>query len=70
MSPIERAVAVAGGQTSLANAIGVSPSFVNQWMAGARPIPATRCLAIEKATGGEVTRCELRPDVFGEATAA
>lgn len=70
MSPIEKAVVEAGGQTSLANAIGVSPSFVNQWLTGARPVPATRCRAIEDATGGKITRAELRPDVFGEATAA
>lgn len=28
--------------------------------------PANRCLAIEAATNGAVTRYELRPDVYGE----
>ena len=67
MQAIEKAVAAAGGQTSLANAIGVSPSFVNQWVNGSRPVPATRCRAIERAAGGKVTCAELRPDVFDES---
>lgn len=29
--------------------------------------PAHHCLAIEEATGGKVTRYQLRPDVFGPA---
>lgn len=69
MSAIERAVAAVGGQTNLAAAIGVTPSFVNQWVAGVRPVPATRCRAIEDATNGQVTCAELRPDVFGESAA-
>lgn len=27
-------------------------------------IPAERCLAIERATGGQVTRADLRPDDY------
>lgn len=69
MSPIERAVDAVGGQSRLAELLGVSASFVSQWVAGARPIPATRCRAIEEATGGVVSRSDLRPDVFGEAAA-
>jgi DNA-binding transcriptional regulator YdaS (Cro superfamily) len=37
--------------------------LISQWRNGIRPIPAERCPAIERATGG-VVRCEdLRPDV-------
>jgi len=70
MEAIEKAVEIVGGQTNLANAIGVSPSFVNQWLSGQRPVPATRCRGIELATGGRVTCANLRPDVFGESSAA
>ncbi|MBR0568383.1 helix-turn-helix domain-containing protein [Azoarcus sp. L1K30] len=50
-------------QAKLAKAIGVPPVLVHQWAHGKRPVPAERCPAIEKETGGEV-RCEdLRPDV-------
>jgi len=69
MSPIEKAVEILGGQTKLARAVGVKPSFVSQWLSGQRPVPATRCGAIESATGGKVTREDLRPDVFSSAAA-
>jgi DNA-binding transcriptional regulator YdaS (Cro superfamily) len=67
MKPIERAIDVLGtGQKGLADDLGVSPQQVNQWVLGKRPVPANRCLDIERATGGQVTRHDLRPDVFGE----
>jgi DNA-binding transcriptional regulator YdaS (Cro superfamily) len=50
-------------QSALAEKIGVSPSFLNQWLTGARPIPEVRALEIERATNGVVTCEELRPDV-------
>ena len=65
-SPLERAIAAAGGASALARALGlVWPSTVTNW--AVRGIPAERCLPIERATGGAVTRFELRPDIFGEA---
>lgn len=69
MTPIERAVKAVGGQAALAAALGVSSSFVNQWVTGKRPVPPTRCRAIEAATNSVVTCEELRPDVFGDAVA-
>lgn len=59
---IQRACDVVGGQANLARAIGVTPSMVNQWGAGLRPIPLDRCVDIERATGKQVTCEELRPD--------
>lgn len=47
----------------LASDLGVPPPLISQWRTGARPVPAERCPAIEKATGGAVTCEELRPDV-------
>ena len=49
-------------QVALAKAISAAPSFVNQWVSGKRPIPATYCVAIEQATKGQVTRQEMRDD--------
>lgn len=69
MSPIRKAVEILGGTTDLAKAVGVNPSFVSQWLNGTRPVPATRCRAIEIATDGKVTREDLRPDVFADAAA-
>lgn len=67
---IKKAVAACGGQAALAKAIGVSPAMVYQWLTGRRPVPAERCAAIETATEGNVTRADLRPDLWGEAKAA
>ena len=52
-----------GQASALGRAIGVTPVLISQWANGHRPIPAERCPAIEKATSGEVTCEELRPDV-------
>lgn len=68
MKPIERAIEAAGaGQKGMAEALGVTPQAVNQWVTGDRPVPAKHCIAIETACAGKVTRHELRPDVFGES---
>ena len=61
-NPISRACEALGGRAALALALGVSPSFVAQLISGARPVPAERCPAIEAATGGAVTRRDLRPE--------
>ncbi len=66
MTPmIIKAVEASGGQTKLAEAIGVSQQVVWQWVNGRRPVPPKRCLAIEAATDKVVTRYDLRPDIFG-----
>jgi len=52
-----------GDQAILARALGVPAQLLNQWSKGHRRVPAERCPAIERATGGAVTCEELRPDV-------
>lgn len=52
-----------GQASALGRAIGVTPVLISQWANGHRPVPAERCPEIEKATSGEVTCEELRPDV-------
>lgn len=47
----------------MARLLGVTPSTVNQWTTGYRPVPAERCPEIEKLTQGAVRCEELRPDV-------
>lgn len=66
MEAIKRAIEVAGTQTALAEKIGATQGQVWQWSAGRKPIPAHRCIPIEEATEGRVTRYDLRPDVFGK----
>ena len=64
--PVSRAVQAVGGQGALAAACGVSPQAVNQWVSGTRAVPLARCVAIERATNGAVTRRDLRPDDWHE----
>ena len=47
----------------LAAALKVPPSLLSQWRSSVRPVPAERCLEIERACEGAVTCEELRPDV-------
>ena len=54
-----------GGQVRLAKALGVEPMAISQWKRRGT-MPPERCVEIEVATGGAVTRLELRPDIFGE----
>ena len=58
-----RAAQLLGGQAALASAIGYPDRRnVAPWMAGDRPLSPIRCVAIEQATAGAVTRQDLRPD--------
>lgn len=43
---------------------------VSHWETNRNSITAERAAQIEKATGGEITRVDLRPDIFGPAPAA
>lgn len=63
MSPLHRAVEIAGGQAALADGIKVSRQVLNNWVRGRVRVPAEHCPAIERATGGQVRCEELRPDV-------
>lgn len=67
-SPIRRAVRHCGSQQKLADAIGVHQTFVSKMVRTGR-VPAEQCRPIEEATGGAVSRAELRPDLFEERAA-
>ena len=62
-SVFKRIVDHFGSKRKLAEALGVKPQSVQKWD---RQIPAERVLEIERLTDGDVTRFEIRPDVFGE----
>jgi len=51
-----------GAAARLAAAIGAHAPDVSNWAKGTRPVPTHYGAAIEKATGGQVTRKELFPD--------
>lgn len=52
-----------GRAASLGRELDIPPVLISQWANGVRPIPAERCLEIEKITEGAVMCEELRPDV-------
>lgn len=47
---------------SLSKAIGAHAPDVSRWASGERPIPVEKCVAIEIATNGKVTRKDLKPN--------
>ena len=66
---LQRAVRLMGGQTALARACGggCRQQHVWNWLHRDRKVPAEFVLAIENATGGRVTRYQLRPDLYPPA---
>lgn len=64
-----KAIKLAGGKKKhLAEALGVTPMTVTQWCS--RGVPAEQARKIEEHFGGEVTRAEIRPDLFGNLAVA
>lgn len=51
-------------QEAFAKEIGVTQGMVARWVAGVKPT-AERAADIERASGGKVSRLELRPEIFG-----
>lgn len=65
---LNRAIELAGGQKPLADAIGTTQSQVWYWLnRSKRGVPGEFAPLIEVATRGEVSRHDLRPDIFGVA---
>jgi DNA-binding transcriptional regulator YdaS (Cro superfamily) len=55
-----------GRASRLAADLGVSPSYVSQLASGDSPVSAARAMAIEKFTGGLVTRKDSLPLTWQE----
>jgi len=61
---IEKTISLFGSQRAFGEAIGVRQQHVCYWLHKSKKIPPEYVLAIERATNGEVTRHELRPDIY------
>lgn len=66
---LAKAIEIVGGQTQLARLLGVKQANVWHWLNRAERIPAEFVLPIEKATGAQISRHDLRPDLFPDADA-
>lgn len=67
MDALSRAISLFGSQAALSRALGLrSPMAVSHWRRNG-VVPIARCIDIERATGCQVTRYDLRPDIFGPA---
>ena len=64
---LEKAIGLLGGQSALAAVCGKKQGHVWAWLHRTKRVPAEMVLTIESATGGRVSRHELRPDIFGPA---
>jgi len=63
---LERAIQLAGTKAELGRRLGVRASLINYWLSTDK-VPAEQAIEIEAATGGAVTRKELRADIFAES---
>lgn len=62
-TPITKAIALAGSEAKLGAACGVSQNAI--WAAKKRGrVSAELAVAIERALRGQVTKAELRPDLW------
>lgn len=68
MDALRKAIGCVGSGSELARRLDVVPMTITQWKKRGR-VPAERCIAIERVTGGVVTRYDLRPDVYGSSPA-
>ena len=67
---IEKAIEAHGSQVKLAREMGCSQQYISWLLSHAKQISAESALKFEKATGGIITRHDLRPDVFGPSEGA
>ncbi|MCG8999813.1 helix-turn-helix domain-containing protein [Laribacter hongkongensis] len=51
-----------GRLTRLAEAVSRKPPYISHLVAGRKPVPVVLAIEIERATGGAVTRYDLRQD--------
>lgn len=63
MNALDRVISIIGSQTRLAEELNTTPQAIQQWVVKGR-VPVMRVLSIEAVVNGEVTRHQLRPDIY------
>lgn len=64
---LKLAIEIAGGQSALGRYLGVRQSLVSYWLHSKGRPPPEHVIDIEKATQSQVTRYDLRPDIYPRA---
>lgn len=54
-----------GSITELAMSLGVSRTYVSNWVHGHRPIPIKKVKELVNFSHGKIKPKDLRPDIFG-----
>jgi DNA-binding transcriptional regulator YdaS (Cro superfamily) len=57
---LKKAIKICGGPAATARALGIKKQAVHKW----KKCPPTRAIPLEAATQCEVTRHQLRPDLY------
>ena len=56
-------------QAAFGAKVGASQGMVWQWLNKYRPVSPEAAVRIERGTNGEISRYQLRPDIFGKRAA-
>lgn len=67
---IQKAIKVCGGQSPLAERMGVAQQTISKLLNRQRGVTAEHAKAIHDATGGDVACWELRPDLWSDPAPA
>lgn len=67
---LKRAAAELGGYSAVARAVGVTPQAVSEKIRRGKSASPKWVLALERETGGKVTRHQLRPDLYPDEGSA
>lgn len=60
---LRRALKIVGGISALARALNIERQAVQQWTV----VPVRRVIDVEVATGSQISRHDLRPDIYPES---
>lgn len=61
------AINLVGGILEMSKILNVTQQAIYRWLKKTAPVPDVKyCLLIEKYTNGEITREDLRPDIFNK----
>jgi DNA-binding transcriptional regulator YdaS (Cro superfamily) len=63
---LSKAIELVGGQVALSKKLGVTQQTISYWLTTSKKVPAEFAKPIEEATGGTVTRKQLRPEIYSD----